>query len=346
MRSCPHCGADLLALSGAGIFPRLVSCRKCLNVVLIEDDDPATSVKTINGTETVAEMAPAGSVIAGVFSILGEVLDELPVLPEIPQRIVALVHDPLTSMEDLAEVINEDAGIALKVLRMSNSAFYAGPNEITDLRTACSRMGMKVLVNIAHAESNGQFYRTSDPRLREFMHALWRHGVATAHCVDQLSLMLPGVNTELAFMAGLTHDIGKLILLDTLLRRYRGNIGRLKEDPNLLRKVLDRFYPIVGIQVAQHWRMTPEYLCTTFFNSRPQLVPVEEWKPLTHAVSLASDIAGALGYDVVAPDADVVPDFSDHPSGVLLGITNEAMADLLVRLEQSLESFMQVLTPP
>lgn len=348
MSACPHCyDEDLLV----GIKPakpvQLAACRKCLDVCLVDWNTGAPVTSEIEGLVPLRELAPPGSVMAGVFSLLNDVIEELPVLPEIPQRIVSMINDPITSMSDLATIINEDAAISMKILRMSNSAFYASTHEITDLRTACARMGMKSIAHVVHAVANGNLYRARDRAFRDIMEQLWRHAVATAHCADELAGLVRGIDRNLPFAAGLVHDVGKLVLLDLLTTKYKGNIGRLRESPQLLIKVIDRFYTLVGLHVVQFWQMTPEYTFTTFFNSQPAALsanPVQQWKSLTHLVALAGDVATACGYKVGPGETPSLQ--QEHPSAVALGLSDEQIGALHLSLPEPLEALMEVLGAP
>lgn len=343
MIACPYCGAELPLQGDPGRSHQLVGCTKCLDASLVHWDDGSSKATRLEGVQSRAEMAPAGSVMEGVFAKVGEVIADLPVLPAVPQRIMAMIHDPITSISDLAEIIRDDAAIAMKIMSVSNSALYTSPTEIKDLRTACARLGMRTIANVVNAAANGNVYRSGEPAFRNIMLQLWQHAVATAHCADEIAVLTRCEGQQVAFLAGLVHDIGKLVLVDTITVRFSGNIGRLRESPQLLVQVVNRFHPLVGLHVAQYWRMAPECAFTTYYNHQPDALPVEQWKPLTHAIHLASHMADTYGYMVGSGEPS---DLADHPSIAALGLAPDKVEALQLKLPESLSSLIDVLGAP
>ncbi len=344
MTACPHCSEQLPPKIQEFKPIQLVACSECMNACLVEWLPAGPLAKPLDGMEPVRELAPPGSVMEGVFSMLREAIAELPVLPEVPQRIASMINDPIVSMSDLAGVINQDAAISLKVMRMANSAFYASPHEITELQTACSRMGLKTLGHVVQTAANANLYKTSDKAFKDVVEGLWRHGAAAAHCADEIASKTPSVPRSLPFSAGLVHDIGKLVLIDIITVKYKGGTGRLRESPDLLLKVIDRFQSLVGLHVVQYWDMSPEHLFTTYFCPQPQSIPVEQWEALTHVVTLASDAADACGFSIAPMEAEL--SIADHPSTEALGLNDEQIDSLQLSLPESLEGFMGALGGP
>lgn len=343
MTACPFCGDDLLARIEPSKPSQLVACTACLNVSIVRWEDSIALAERIPGVDSAEDIAPPGSVMEGVFKLLNDAIAEMPAAPEISRRIIAILHDPISSMSDMAKVINEDAAISLRVLRMANSAYYAAASEITDLQNACARLGMKTIANIAHAVSNESLFRGGAPEFKEIMQQLRLHGVATAHCAEQLiGLVQRKLDPSLPFVAGLVHDTGKLVLLDILTSKYSGNIGRLRESPELMVRVLNRFYPLVGLHVVQYWRMPMEIGFSTFFNNKPNLNPEDERLPLINLIALSSALAESCGYGVgkVAP-----ADIAVNPAIEALGISADAFTELSAELPEQIDNFVQVLGP-
>lgn len=299
--------------------------------------------KPIAGVDSAEEIGPPGSVMEGVFKLLTDAIAEMPAAPEISRRIIAILHDPISSMADMAEVINEDAAISLRVLRMANSAYYAAASEITDLQNACARLGMKTIANIAHAVSNETLYGKINSQFKGIMQQLRLHGVATALCAEQLIGLVPKkLDPSLPFVAGLVHDTGKLVLLDVLTSKYRGNIGRLRESPDLMVRVLNRFHAPVGLHVVQYWRMPIEIGFSTFFNQKPKLNPEPDRAPFVQLITLASALADDCGYGLGKVNATEV---TSNPAVAELGIEAESLAELRAELPEQIDNFVKVLGP-
>lgn len=311
MVACPQCAAP----AGEGV-PRtdraiLHICARCREAYLIE---PAGN-GTIHSREAVPppplkdRIAPE-SVMAGIFECLEQSLDQLPTVPEVPQRVIAAIHDPITTTQDLANLINEDAAMSMRVLKLANSVFSSSRHAITDLRLACARLGNRAIANIAHMVAHGQLYRSGNPAFRELMDQLWRHSVATARLAEVFARHIENVDPSNLFLAGLTHDVGKPVLLDVITNRYTGRVGQLKESWDLLVQTLDEFAPYVGLRVVRHWGLTDLTGFTVFYTGQPDAAP-EAYRRAVYIVALASDTAEASGYGILARESPVL---DAHPA--------------------------------
>lgn len=341
MVECPFCKQEFPSFIEQVTGTRLAACTKCLNPSVIEWSGQGVKVSSVKTFEPVDVMAAKGSVMAGVFELLGKAIAELPALPEVPQRIASMINDPIIAIAEIAEVAGRDAAVSMKIMQMANSALYSTPRAITDLPTACSRLGLKVLGQVVQSVAAANMYVVKSKTFSDIMARLWRHAIATAHCADELSVHAPELGRTIPFSMGLVHDIGKLVLIELITVRYKGNTGRLRESPKLLLRVIERFHPLVGLHVVQHWRMTPEHAHSTFFGTYPNDAPIETWRPPAHIVSLASDLADACGFAI---SEEVDPNILEgHPSADALGISQEELNALRDKLADPIEAFMESL---
>ena len=336
---CPTCGAgfDDSVLKGDGEL--LIGCTGCNNPFIVVN---AQGVRSSHACDAplLGDLAPAGSVMAGVLSALPDAVNHLPVLPEVPQRILALVHDPMSSMKDCAELIHQEPVIAMRLLRIANSALYGGTSEITDVQIACARLGLKTVTKVVSTIAQESLYSGGSPKQRPYMRKLWRHALTTAYCADLLADRISEQNRDTAFLGGLIHDIGKVVLIDLIFNRYHGTVGRLSDDSDLLIRTLDRFHSFAGLRVVRHWGMRPEYAYTTFFCNQPELTESTPWFTLTHLVSFASALSEACGHGLSGTLGD---DVSLHPSAAALGISPDNAvvlhATLAVELDKAVEAW-------
>lgn len=336
---CPECVRGQIDNRRSIDVPHLIGCRKCLDVTMVRPSEGGSEIEWAQGVPRIEELAPLGSVMSGVLSSIDDVIDNMPTLPEVPQRVVSMVHDPLISIAEIADVINEDSVMSVKVLGMANSAYYSPVSEVADLRTACSLLGLRALASVAHAVAARNMYRVQNPAFRGLMEQLWRHGVASAHIADELGDIVGASNTNILFLAGLTHDVGKLVLLDSITNRYKGATGRLKESPDLIVKVMNRFAPLVGFHVVEHWRLPPELGFTTLYQPCPENVPVHDAAKLVRIVSLASDIADYYGYNV-GEQQDPVPISEAHIEA--LDLSQEKFDEYMTIVSESLDSILGI----
>ena len=335
MLPCPYCHADT---SRGPIFESaLLACPECLNPVFVRAAPNGVATAPVPEYEDIRLQVQRGSVMEGILRTLNKGLDRLPVLPEAPRRVLAMVHDPIASTGEVAEVLNEDPVLSAKVLKLANSAMFGGFEPIRELHVASARIGMRGLAQVVQTSAQSNLYTSKEPYFREMIHALWRHSLATAYTAELLAATRSGVSPGEAFFAGLVHDIGKVLLLDLIAGQYTGPKGRLRESPELLQRVLDTFHPLVGLHIMDRWNLPFQYGFTTFYSGAPERCPVDDWLTLTHIVCLASRIAEDSGYGGPPPDDG---DLEAHPSARRLTLNGETIAAISGKLPDAADALL------
>jgi HD-like signal output (HDOD) protein len=133
-------------------------------------------------------------------------LSELPTLPQVVQTVVAKIAQPSTSAEDLARVLERDQVLAAKVLRLANSPFYGFPSRIASVDHAVVVLGLNVVKGLTLCASALDIIQEAG------MHQLWRHSLGVAMTSQIIARRLGLKNPEDVFVAGLLHDLGKVVL--------------------------------------------------------------------------------------------------------------------------------------
>jgi HD-like signal output (HDOD) protein len=149
--------------------------------------------------------------VRGIFTNLVDV----PSLPEAVQTFVKL-SEKNSSPREFADLIALDQGLASKVLRLVNSAFYSLREPVASLRQACTLLGTNTLKSLVLSVSVKNLLNDSCSGFDAV--ALWKHSVATAVASQRLAaILLPSLVEEL-YVGGLLHDVGV-----TPLRQHLGN---------------------------------------------------------------------------------------------------------------------------
>lgn len=315
MSKCYACSQELPGLIRPFHPIQLIGCDHCMNVSQIAWLDNIPSVKSIPDYPRLDKFVPKGSVLANMLDIVPKALTQLPVLAEIPQRVVKTIHSPDASLNDVAQIIKEDAVLTTKVLSLSNSAFFATVSEIVDLPTACSRLGMRTLGNIANAMAFANQYKSTDKSAIQLMQKLWMHSLASAHCAELLAVKF-GLDRDVAYVTGLLHDIGKVVMIDVITTKFSGTPPRLKESPDLIARAIEPIAHLVGLHVVQYWKLAGDLTHPIFFIQQPQIAPTKEGQAMAYCVRLASDMADSRDYGItdsskVKMDGHVSLDFFD-----------------------------------
>ena len=139
-------------------------------------------------------------------------IKDLPTLPLVAVRVMEIINDPHSSASDLAEVISSDPAMTAKVLRLVNSAYYGFPNPITTITHAVAIMGFNTLRSLVLSVATFDLFSKKKPDQFFQLEELWMHSIGTAVGSKLLAKRLGLPNFEELFIAGLLHDVGKVVL--------------------------------------------------------------------------------------------------------------------------------------
>lgn len=150
-----------------------------------------------------------GDKVKKIVSALGA----LPTPPKIFQRLVKALNSEFTSLQEVADIVQEDPGLTLKLLQIANSAYFGGGRRTVTTAEAVQLVGVEILRGLALCVHAFKFY--SDRKITSLSaSALWEHSIETAHHAQRLAVLeeLPRNRCDEAFVVGLLHDIGKLVM--------------------------------------------------------------------------------------------------------------------------------------
>jgi HD-like signal output (HDOD) protein len=314
-------------------------CKSCLNPVVLRHEEKGWETATPKGVQDIRLIANEESIGGTLMALLPEAIENLPVLPEVAQRILSLLREPEMSVNDLVKVINEDQVIALRILKLANSAMYGGLMEIKDLKSACARLGMRVISNAVQTIANGRLYKSTDAAMKRYMEDLWRHAVASAHCANEIATVLAEPCTDIYFVAGLIHDVGKVLLLDILSSKGSSIMRTLNESPELFQEVLSQYHALVGLHIIDHWNLPPEFGLTTFFHEAPENTPDDYWNSLVNTITLASAIANTSGFG----NGEIPVSLLSMSCTKFLGLNDVKVATLRIEIEDKVAPLLELL---
>ena len=176
---------------------------------------------------------------------------DLPMLPTVAREVLALCQSSGTDAAKLSEVLHRDPSLAAHVLKVANSPLYQGTVPIASLQQAVSRLGIRMLCDIAIAAAvQGKLFNR--PEAQDVMKALWRHSLAVG-CFGKEIARTRRRNVESSFLCGLLHDVGKPVVLTSLLDQ-RDSLG-IELTHDVLYAAMDEYHAEVGMALAQLWQM-------------------------------------------------------------------------------------------
>lgn len=298
----------------------------------------------------------------------GETLEDilscptLPSLPAVALRVIELTSKPEVSLTELAKTIQNDQGLAIKVLQTVNSSFYGLRTKCATIDRALVMLGLSPVKAIALGFSLVQC--TNDPTAGDFDYpAYWRRGLYTAVGGKFLVEAAKKPYGDEVFLGGLLQDIGMVALYRALRHRYVKLLHATKGDHRKLVKAelddLEIAHPDVGAMLAERWKLPSELVLPVKYHERPSAAP-NEHNEIVHGVGLGNMIHDLLispgNIDIrqrlyerarswinLAPDlVDLTLDRVDHAAKEMADLFKVEMADpntsssLLARAEDQL----------
>ncbi len=271
-----------------------------------------------------------------LFCRIGEVSS----LPASAVRIVQIANDEKCGAGELIDAVESDPSLAVRVLRTVNSTFYSVRNRVGNLKTAVTLLGLKEVRNLALTVHVSRMFVSPGDYRTYRRECLWRHLVSVAAVSRLMAETCDAANRDDAYVAGLLHDIG-LILLDQHLRRqFKEVLDCLEQSPSTIaaeRAILSFHHGELGQFVTRRWNLSDAISAAAGFHHEPEKYPGPH-RNMVNLVAVAnylcarSDLS-SLGVNNVAPPSDQT--YRE------LGIQADHMATILARLNETLEAAMQ-----
>jgi HD-like signal output (HDOD) protein len=136
----------------------------------------------------------------------------LGMLPQVTSQVLRLVDNPNASPRQIGALIERDAGLASKLLKSANSAYYGAPGKIKTVSQAISVMGLSAVRSIVVGQAYQQMTSVRGASKRFDRLVFWQHSLATASAARVLAKLKGWRDPEEAFLAGLLHDAGRLVM--------------------------------------------------------------------------------------------------------------------------------------
>jgi HD-like signal output (HDOD) protein len=220
---------------------------------------------------------------------------KLPSLPTMYVQINEAINRPNSSASDIAKVINKDTSLSAGLLRIVNSSFYGFPAKIDTLSRAVTIVGTRQLTTLALGMNIMSVFKKIPSDLID-MRSFWEHSLACGICARIIGSYKKIPNTERVFIAGLLHDIGRLILYSYVPIQARNALIKARQDDDLLynseHETLGFDHSMIGGLLLKKWKLPVSLENSVKYHHSPQ----ESKDPLEPAIIHLADImTNAIG---------------------------------------------------
>jgi putative nucleotidyltransferase with HDIG domain len=195
-------------------------------------------------------------------------------LPAVAIKFSEAIKDPLTSNQDLENIVSEDSALAAKFLMIANSALYNFPSKIDTISQAVMILGHKQINEIILSCSVAAMFKDIPQDVID-MDMFWRHNIAVATTARILAAYRHEQNIEKYFTAGLLHDIGKLIIFVEAPKYAVEVITKCTETNELMHKVeksvLGFDHAKLGAMLLKKWKLPDDIVSAVYYHHMPSL---------------------------------------------------------------------------
>jgi len=271
---------------------------------------------------------------------------QLPTLPTIFNSLQQCLQNPNTSAKDIAKIIENDQSLASKILKTVNSAFYGFPREIATIWQSAVILGFREISNLALSISIINTLSKENNQDGIDVKRYWQHCLATAICAGIIAKEVNRkevVKSEVAFIAGLLHDIGRLISDQFLAEEYalvleNEDIGKeplYKIEYNILKYN----HQDVGKVISNIWQLPPLLVETIATHHKPETLAGDKFI-FVSTVHIADAIINGLG--IGSGSTPIVPPVLDK-SWECFNFSYNQLETIIRKTLESFEELSQTL---
>ncbi len=262
-------------------------------------------------------------------------IDDLPSLPTIIAEINDLMSNPKTTAPKLAEVIMKDPAITARVLKIVNSAFFGFPKRITSVPQAIVALGFNTVRSIVLCSSVMEAFSNSKTKFDALNRKdFWTYSVAVGAAVRTVARngqLRNGQlrNVEAAFVNGLLHGVGKLVLDQYFHDQFIEALRIAREQERLLwdveREVIGVTHADIGGILMEFWKLGDDVVSCVKYQEDPSLAP-EAHRQLTASVTVGQVLARVCN---LGDSGEIVVPRVSHETMMLARVEQDSWHGLL-----------------
>jgi len=219
--------------------------------------------------------------------------NRLPSLPHVLVKLLQACRDENTCFDTLSNIISQDAALCSKVIKAANSPVYGRAQHLNSLKHTLMFLGLDTIKSIAITASIKQFFSEYSNQKTSFLKDFWLHSLSCATIARSLAELTSYPYTEEAYISGMLHDIGKLMIEPKMDVQYRAfNHGSYPAD-EILKNEEDELginHPELAAIMLEKWNM-PDVICDAVRYHHADTDDIQQAHQLAKILHLASLLA-------------------------------------------------------
>ncbi|MBX7145400.1 MAG: HDOD domain-containing protein [Oligoflexia bacterium] len=219
----------------------------------------------------------------------------IPSMPGAAQKAFKIATDPKAEARDFVEVFESDEALSARVLKIANSVFFDRGHQTSTIEDAVTVIGLNELRSLLSATSLSEIFPSKHPTRA----TLWSHDIAVALTARALARRSCPQKQDLAFLGGLMHDVGKLLLLQRCPEEYQRALRLVEHEGLDFVKAEEHRFPFthteVGQLIGEQWHFSPELVAIIRRHHDDWSALSQPGLELVALIKAADTLAHALG---------------------------------------------------
>ncbi|MFW5722340.1 MAG: HDOD domain-containing protein [Desulfohalobiaceae bacterium] len=257
--------------------------------------------------------------------------------PDIYFKISEVLNSPHSSANHIAEVVSKDTSLSFKLLKLVNSPFYGFPSRIDSISRAVAMVGGNELSTLALGISAIQVFRDIPPELVD-MREFWKQSIGCGTFARILAGNRPGLSGERFFVAGMLHEIGRLVLYKKL--PHASSEALIYSISNTLplyeaeRDVIGFDHSVVGSLLLKEWKLPAGLETIVRYQHNPMASPEPDGAAIIHVGHILS-----VALKISSRGSLVVPPL-DETAWQELGFSTKVLQDAVAQGDAQIGAIM------
>ena len=252
--------------------------------------------------------------------------DKLPSFPTAVAEAIRMLSSESTDNDSIAAALQRDQALVAQVLKMANSAFYGVSRRVSTVKQALLVLGRNAVRSLVVAVSAQEFLGRAQPGYLLARGQLWEYSLASGAAASLVAHKVGYKPADEAFVAGLLHDIGKVVLSEYLAERSTelaemvGLATDLVSFDTIEQELLHIDHAALGSMLCDHWQLPARLSHAVRYHHSPSQAG-DDWQ-LAAVVHAANALTMTVG---IGLGVDGLQYLLDESALLRLGLTSEDM---------------------
>ena len=268
---------------------------------------------------------------------------ELVSLPDIYVRVKAVIYDPNSTMTDISDVLSYDPAICARMLKVANSAFFGVPSKVETVKAAIRLLGTQQVHDLVLAATISKSFPDIPDNLIS-MEDFWVNSVRCGLLAKLLAEQCNSTDTERFFVGSLLHDMGHLIMYQTVPEESQEALITARQNNQPLyrveRDIVGCDYGQVGSQLMQSWNFPESWIQAVRYQNEPAKTRDFAFEAaIMHLSVRINDLDSTA--EVPLGDLNMI----DPIAWEITGLSEDVIEPLLIAADQQLGAAVETFFP-